>query len=137
MKPTVSYMKDMTVDYSPEGSNDRILEETTIYNWYEYLDDCAKGEVKANFNDGNENAEVSVQISLGDLLTFFTGVASVPPLGLHPEPSISFLRDKDHIFPTANTCANILSLPLGLTDVEVFGERFTYALTNSMGFGVV
>lgn len=49
-------------------------------------------------------------MSVEDVLMFATGLTSLPPSGLEPLPRIEFLDDSP--FPMANTCSNILKLPL-------------------------
>jgi hypothetical protein len=52
-------------------------------------------------------------------MVFATGMATVPALGMEPEASLAFRHD-EHVqgneaskgFPYANTCANLLMLPL-------------------------
>ena len=44
--------------------------------------------------------------TLEDILVFFTGTSSVPPLGFDRRPSVVFLHDPTAILPTASTCAH-------------------------------
>ena len=74
-------------------------------------------------------------ITLENILIFTTGANSVPPMGFYPTPSIRF--HKKSFFPEANTCANILSLPLNIGSYETFKYYFCFGITNAVGFGQV
>ena len=58
---------------------------------------------------------------LGRVMAFMTGLEWEPPLGLNPKLIITFVHPEDeadeHLrgLGDANTCANQLSLPVGLT----------------------
>ena len=81
-----------------------------------------------SFADGNAASKID------DILIFATGALRVPPLGFLPQPSVVF--SKETRFPTANTCANIISLPLGHESYETFKESMDFTILNSPGFGV-
>ena len=49
------------------------------------------------------------QASLRDVLIFATGSDEIPPTGFEPRPRIEFLYNTK---PRANTCGNVLHLPL-------------------------
>ena len=59
------------------------------------------------------------QVSLTQFLSFATGCDTEPPLGFMPQPSVVFLhagqRPTDILYPTANTCGLVLSLPVTTT----------------------
>ena len=65
---------------------------------------------------------LSGQGKLPALLQFITGLECLPPLGLDPPLTITFSHASDtpqeHLrdIPYANTCANTLSIPVGLTE---------------------
>ena len=63
---------------------------------------------------------------------FATGVPSIPPAGLEPQARLQFLANSP--FPMANTCANILKLPL-LNNYNTFKDNLTFGIRNSPGFG--
>lgn len=63
---------------------------------------------------------------------FATGLTSLPPSGLEPLPRIEFLDDSP--FPMANTCSNVLKLPL-LDSYSVFKSQMDFGIQNSPGFG--
>ena len=75
----------------------------------------------------------SDSVTLADVLMFATGATSMPPMGLDPSPTIEFTECQ---FPTANTCANQLNLPLFL-DNDAFEENMFFGLVNGAGFGNV
>ncbi|XP_023269004.1 G2/M phase-specific E3 ubiquitin-protein ligase-like [Seriola lalandi dorsalis] len=104
-------------DLSPSGSNRRRKESQTLAYWADYLLDCEGGE-----------AAVSVE----DVFMFATGLTSLPPSGLEPSPKIEFLDESP--FPMANTCSNLLKLPL-LDSYSVFKSKMDFGIQNSPGFG--
>lgn len=68
------------------------------------------------------------------VLQFTTGAREVPPLGLNPRPSLMFRHPEDlepddcsREYPVANTCANILRLPI-LAQYDKFKARMEEAL---------
>lgn len=61
--------------------------------------------------------EDTFKIVLADIVSFTTGIPVEHPLGFSLSPSINFNNAK---FPTANTCANILYLPLQHTCFSEF-----------------
>lgn len=72
--------------------------------------------------------------SLGDILVFFTGLDSVPALGFSPKPSLEFITHSR--FPLANTCENILHIPVHAV-YTAFKSDMDFAIRNSPGFGRV
>ncbi len=73
-------------------------------------------------------------ITCTDILSFTTGARTIPPLGFDPKPSIQFINNST--MPKANTCSNILYLPL-LTSREEFIYSVAYGILNTEGFGQV
>lgn len=63
---------------------------------------------------------------------FATGLKSLPPSGLIPEPQLEFLEDSP--YPMANTCANTMKLPL-LDNFELFKSNMDFGIQNAPGFG--
>ena len=56
-------------------------------------------------------------LSLESILMFVTGARQRPILGYTVQPMIEFVEKPLGFFPTANTCANLLSLPrVGLSE---------------------
>ena len=68
-------------------------------------------------------------------LRYATGLRELPPLGINPRPSLAF-RHPDYLdpedaskeYPIANTCANVLHLPI-ISRYDTFKERVLAALT--------
>ncbi len=75
-------------------------------------------------------------ITLGKVLAFFTGSEIIPPLGFN---SVSLNYNDTDPFPTASTCALILTLPTKYWNNEYakFKENFIYAIANHGGFGLM
>ena len=77
---------------------------------------------------------------LQTLLVFATGMDSIPPLGFHPEPEITFGHPEDLDpddasvgYPVANTCGNQLRLPILKTYPE-FVANMRSALEMALNF---
>ena len=61
----------------------------------------------------------------------------VPPLGFDPSPAIEFLhsdKNEECLYPKANTCAMVLSLPLA-ESYESFKLNMIFGIRNAQGFG--
>ncbi|XP_069586352.1 G2/M phase-specific E3 ubiquitin-protein ligase [Ranitomeya imitator] len=96
MKPekiTSKALSDLfTITYHRNLSH---IEKCNAVNvWEEYLEDTEDGDTA---------------VSLEDILTFATGVDSIPPAGFDPLPTLLF--HYDNIFPTANKSNNSMQLP--------------------------
>ncbi|XP_011491109.3 G2/M phase-specific E3 ubiquitin-protein ligase-like isoform X1 [Oryzias latipes] len=115
---TASDMENMfTPDLSPPGSTRRQKEAKTLGFWADFLAD---------------SEEKLTVVSLEELLMFATGLAAVPPAGMMPTPRIQFITESP--FPVANTCANILKLPL-VDTYSIFKENMDFGIQNAPGFG--
>ena len=87
-------------------------------------------------------------IGLNDVIAFWTGANTVPPMGFQPgiiqdgqsanKPlSVEFYRgDDDGRLPYSSTCGLTIWLPLGC-EMEDFERRLTMAFTDCRGFGKV
>ena len=75
-------------------------------------------------------------VSMGDVLSFFTGCTRLPPMGFGPSQChLNF--SSSNIYPTASTCALILTLPtLYCQSYTEFKEKMCFAFTNHGGFGL-
>ena len=82
-----------------------------------------------------KGVEQSFTIKLEDVLAFSTGAFCEPPLGFHPQPLIRFHDDCP--FPKANTCANVLSIPLIHKEANDFVYNMCFGILASAGFGRV
>lgn len=87
--------------FSAEGSNARMDENSTYQAFLRYIQQAASGHRES--------------VSLGHILHFVTGTDEEPPLGFTISPSIEFPRSEDSrawsFLPMANTCSNTLHLP--------------------------
>ncbi|XP_034562255.1 uncharacterized protein LOC117828943 isoform X2 [Notolabrus celidotus] len=101
---------------SPVGSNKRRTESQVLSFWSDYIMDC----------------EEQGPVSLEELLMFATGLRSLPPAGMTPHPSLSFLEES--MYPMANTCSNTIKLPL-LPAYDLFKKNMDFGIQNSPGFG--
>uniref|UniRef100_A0A9J8B323 HECT-type E3 ubiquitin transferase n=1 Tax=Cyprinus carpio carpio TaxID=630221 RepID=A0A9J8B323_CYPCA len=102
--------------HSERGSNAFQAECRTLAFWQDYLQD----------------AEIENNVSLEDVLVFFTGCDSIPALGFSPKPSLEFITCSR--FPVANTCENILRIPVHAVYTS-FRSDMDFAIRNSPGFG--
>lgn len=74
------------------------------------------------------------EVTLCQILSFFTGCEAPPPTGFDCVPSLLF--DDSAVFPTASTCALQLVLPtMYYRSPEKFHEIMIYAMLNHGGFG--
>ncbi|XP_014675138.1 PREDICTED: G2/M phase-specific E3 ubiquitin-protein ligase-like [Priapulus caudatus] len=122
---TASIVKAMMmVTRSSTGSNRFSVENRLLSYWYDFLQDLEEGECA---------------ISLEDLLIFTTGCDHEPPLGFFPRPTIEF-NHQDQIsmsmLPLANTCGNVLKLPVGHSTYESFRENLVLGVQCCGGFGM-
>ncbi|MGH0146745.1 UNVERIFIED_CONTAM: hypothetical protein FKN15_055405 [Acipenser sinensis] len=83
--------------------------------------------------------EESTTVSFKQILSFVTGADKKPPLGFQPPPCISFLHEINtegtvSKFPEANTCCNILKLPI-LSFYVDFKKNMDFGILSSPGFG--
>ncbi|XP_036419877.1 G2/M phase-specific E3 ubiquitin-protein ligase-like isoform X2 [Colossoma macropomum] len=99
------------------GSNRFDAQCRTLGYWRDYLQD----------------AEVDLEaVTLEEILIFSTGCDSIPPLGFSPLPSLEF--EECSAYPTANTCDNILRVPIKTT-YEDFKLAMDFGIRNAAGFG--
>ena len=85
---------------SPVGSNNAVIESLVLSRWHDYLQDTEEGEDCITFND---------------ILFFSTACKALPARKIYP--TIEFLHHPEECgeksrFPKANTCSNILYLPV-------------------------
>ncbi|KAA8585582.1 hypothetical protein FQN60_004276, partial [Etheostoma spectabile] len=106
----------LQISHSERGSNAFREECRTLAFWQDYLQD----------------AEIENDVSLEDILVFFTGCDSIPALGFSPKPSLEFITHSR--FPVANTCENILRIPVYAVYTD-FKSNMDFAIRNSPGFG--
>ena len=80
-------------------------------------------------------AEGPRDITLDNILVFFSGTDKVPPLGFTPDPALAF--NSDAWYPTASTCSLTLFLPTRYNDYQTFKSRLTVAFKDHGGFGII
>lgn len=68
-----------------------------------------------------------------DVLVFFTGAATEPPLGFSPDPTLIFCNQE---LATASTCDLRLRLPYILPTYKQFRDNFILSLKGHDGLGV-
>jgi HECT-domain (ubiquitin-transferase) len=87
----------------------------------------------------NGVADRDAGISFEDLLTFWTGAASVPPIGFDKMPTLDFFTriQGERRFPTASTCGLVLFLPRGVVDSDELLELLVFGVQNTAGFGKI
>ena len=110
--------------WSPEGSNARTREDSTVYCWEIFL------------QDAEENQS---DITLQDVLVFITGADNIPALGF-PKPIDIHFYDNDlanncRRRPWTSTCALTLNLPRGIEDPDELSNLMKECILNSPGFG--
>lgn len=110
---------------SPVGSSKGLTESLVLSRWSDYLQDI-------------EDTEDS-DITLSDILFFTTGCKVLPQRAI--PVTVEFLHEPGteglSRFPTANTCSNILRLPVLHGDYESFKADMTFGFLNARGFGTV
>lgn len=109
------------VDDSPTGSSKAVLESLVLSRWRDYLQDVEDGEEP---------------IDLNDILFFATGCKDLPPRKIYP--SIEFLHEdeacgKKSRFPKANTCSDVLRLPVVHSTYEEFKSDMNFGIQNGRG----
>lgn len=94
---------------------------------------CLEGVIKILFEDTGDEEIITLNI----LLRFCTGASNIPVEGFFDKPCISFNHVNTDRLPSANTCANALSLPVNdrLQDYITFKEDMTRSLADCHGFG--
>lgn len=73
------------------------------------------------------------EITMGDVLSFFTGADNIPPLGLG-DATLTF--NDTNPYPTASTCGLCFTLPTMYRNYSSFKEQFIFAILNHGGFGL-
>ena len=71
------------------------------------------------------------EVSLEDVLSYFSGASQIPPLGFDMTLSLTF---SNAVYPTASTCSLSLTLPAQYEDYWEFKEKMTQALSCHGGF---
>ncbi|XP_048036096.1 G2/M phase-specific E3 ubiquitin-protein ligase-like isoform X2 [Megalobrama amblycephala] len=103
---------------SEDGSTRRQEETRILGYWRDYLLDTGEQETG---------------VFLQDILMFATGLDSLPPSTILPQPRLSF--EWTSKFPIASTCANTIKLPIS-KNYEEFKNAMDFGIQNSPGFGL-
>ena len=79
---------------------------------------------------------VDQAVTLADVLVFWSGASSVPPMGFPAQSSLCF--SDTAVYPTASTCALSLVLPTQYHDSYTdFKDNCCFAFLNHGGFGLM
>lgn len=76
-------------------------------------------------------------VTLQEVLAFWTGSCSIPPLGFGKKLEISFVESVQRRLPTAHTCGMVLELWRGYTDPDEFCDDMLKAISWGGGFHLV
>ena len=81
----------------------------------------------------------AAEITLTDVLKFWTGADQITPGGFETKLFIEFYSMEPKItrFPNAHTCSLTLLLPRGIEEPSEFKELMETALTGCQGFGII
>uniref|UniRef100_A0A3Q3MJA4 HECT domain-containing protein n=1 Tax=Mastacembelus armatus TaxID=205130 RepID=A0A3Q3MJA4_9TELE len=71
-------------------------------------------------------------LSLKDILIFATGLNTLPPSQIQPQPKLIFQSTSR--FPVSSTCANTIKIPISKT-YDQFKIDMDFGIRNSPGFG--
>nr|XP_021328571.1 G2/M phase-specific E3 ubiquitin-protein ligase-like isoform X1 [Danio rerio] len=116
---TAVSLEDVFKPQLSEPGSTRRQEETRILGyWRDYLLDTGEQETG---------------VSLQNILMFATGLDSLPPSTIVPQPRLIFERSSK--FPIASTCANTIKLPVSKSYDE-FKNAMDFGIQNSPGFGL-
>ena len=137
-KITNAYIEDLFVaDYSPVGSNKRVLEENILMTWVRYLQ-YVEGKIEQGIIEYFKLLLLEIRVittpTLRDIMVFLTGCDSIPPLGFGDVSPAILFSDADG-FLTVSTCSLTLTFPRAFsTDFQLFKERMTLAILGSQVF---
>ena len=121
MKLTADILENLfRVDDSPTGSSKAVLESLVLSRWRDYLQDVEDGEEPIDLND----------------ILFATGCKDLPPRKIYP--SIEFLHEDEACgkklrFPKANTCSDVLRLPVVHSTYKEFKSDMNFGIQNGRG----
>ena len=74
-----------------------------------------------------------LDVVLSEVLGFFTGAGSIPPLGFE---SATLTFNPENPYPTASTCGLSLTIPTKYETYDQFKQHFLFAMCNHGGFGL-
>lgn len=121
----------LTPKFCEEGSNARKYQKEVYAAFIRYIKEVAAGRRVSGNNT----------LNLGPVLQFVCGTDEEPTLGFVLSPEINFIECGDSFMPTANTCINVLNLPIPSYSKQLPGDEFLFNLYDlafsSSYFGVV
>ena len=131
--------------FAVKGCSKRESEETIIFNFNQFLKQCACGKVQRTFIDissleSNNLQEREQTLSLHDVLQFMSGASHLPVSNLNG--SITFIHGaaKGQRIK-ANNCSLQLSIPVNeryvTEESSVFISHFADNIFDSQGYGCV
>ena len=96
---------------------------------------CAVSGGTIELTNPDTGDKISFNITLPDVLAFITGARIEPAIGFDSTLSICFQESSP--FPTANTCATTVYLPLSHETFDVFAYHVIFGICNAAGFGQI
>lgn len=105
-----------------------ISRKQSLYNKLHYTYKLYKTPLKYLFSAG------ILEVSLEDLLAFWTGASEVPPLGFDHKLRITFNENSQYLLPIAHTCTLVIRLWRGYNDPDQFRCDMIKAITWTGGF---
>ena len=117
------------------GSNTRNREEQVYMYFVRLLTEC-EGNICVlhcmfSFHCSAIESSDPDHLTLADILIFFSGVDSIPPLGFSCSPTLTFHNRE---LPSSSTCALTLTLPIH-SDYVSFKAKVTFGMKHHGGFG--
>jgi len=84
-------------------------------------------------------SETNSKLELSDILSFWTGADSIPPIGFSHNLSVQFYSQepKQRRLPSASTCSMVLWLPRNVGEPDTLWDLLTDAIRMSAGFGKI
>ena len=124
---------------SDKGSNNLSYEESILMNFTHFLEDLEAGAVKTTVLCTEDDTLTERMLQLEDFLQFATGSPSIPVLGFHASPSITFNHIDKYRKLSVSTCSLELNFPVNdrLMIYEQFKDEMCECIVSSPGFGQV
>ena len=124
------------INFSCQGSNSRILEESIIFKWFEYITEC-EGKFTKEFHT-NYYLGKNRDVSLPTILQFLSGSSQIPVTGFNFDPKIYFSTEENKL-PWVSTCDVSITFPTSLSGLSLdeFTAKMDLCMLGSAGFGTV
>ncbi len=149
-------LDNLTVEFSPEGSNKK-LPEINIHKYYcDYIQEIETREGKKQQKlchyiqalEVWDNLRIATELfffidvdnGLSKLYHFITGSKTVTPLGAEKHITLKFKHEcpaQCKCRPTAATCDPSITFPMHYNDTKDFEQALDTALEEYSGFGLV